>query len=369
MLDPEYMERLPDYIVEVLDELETWVIEELSAKISEGIIGADETDIIRNISYYLDTREITDKVAEKLEYSKEEADKLFYEVRGKIGQDIKRFDSTMLDPSFRIMEYYRQTMQSDLSDITSAIGFAQEIGGKVTFAPINNYYSTAINTARMQVQMGLLDYDTATQRVVDTMARSGIRYLDYASGITRRIDSAVRTAVITGANQAAGAANEYLADELELDLMEISAHYGARPSHAEWQGEIVSLSGKAGYLTVNDVGYGTVTGLLGANCKHNWFPYLAGTERAYSKEQLEYYKNAKVTFEGKEYSAYEATQLQRKYERNMRITKEKAAGYKAAGLDQKADAQQARLKRMQSGYRNLCKQTGLKPRRGIWLGE
>ena len=151
--------------------------------------------------------------------------------------------------------------------------------------------------------------------------------MDYSGGITRRIDNAVRTAILTGANQAAGAANEYLANELNLDLMEITAHYGARTSHAVWQGEIVSLSGQPGCLTLDDIGYGTVTGFQGAGCRHSWNPYMEGTERAYSQGELNRYKNDTVTFEGKEYSAYEATQLQRKYERNMRVSKEKIAGY------------------------------------------
>lgn len=362
MLTPEYLDSLPDEVVKLLDELEMWVIEELSARIADGMIGAEETDILRNISYYLDTTEITNRIADKLEYSRKEADRLFDEVMDKVGRDASKFDSSALDPAYRIMEYYRQAMQSDLSTITTAVGFAEEVGGKVTFVPMSNFYRDSLNMARMQVQMGLLDYDTATQRVVDTMARSGIRYMDYSGGITRRIDNAVRTAILTGVNQAAGAANEYLANELNLDLMEITAHYGARPSHAEWQGEIVSLSGQPGYLTVDDVGYGTVTGLLGANCRHNWFPYLEGSERAYSKSELDRYKNDTVTFEGKEYTAYEATQLQRKYERNIRYTKEKIAGYHAAGLDDAATEQSVRLRRMTDGYKNLCKQTGLKPR-------
>ena len=135
MLTPEYLDSLPDEVVTLLDELETWIIEELSARIADGMIGAEETDILRNVSYYLDTTEITSRIADKLEYSRAEADRLFDEVMEKVGRDVSKFDSSALDPAYRIMEYYRQAMQSDLSAITTAVGFAEEVGGKVTFVP------------------------------------------------------------------------------------------------------------------------------------------------------------------------------------------------------------------------------------------
>ena len=60
------------------------------------------------------------------------------------------------------------------------------------------------------------------------------------------------------------------ARDMDQDIMEISAHAGARPSHAEWQGQIVSLSGdNTKYLSLDDIGYGDVDGFLGANCRHN----------------------------------------------------------------------------------------------------
>ena len=167
---------------------------------------------------------------------------------------------------------------------------------------------------------------------------------------------------MTGTNQASGAATELLADELGNDLMEITAHYGARPEHAAWQGKIVSRSGRRGYLSLSDIGYGEVTGFMGANCRHNWFPYLEGSEPSYSRYELEQFKNDTVTFEGKKYTAYEATQKQREYERSIRNTKERIAGYDAAGLKDEMTTQSVRLRRLKNGYKDLCAQTGLKPR-------
>ena len=140
------------------------------------------------------------------------------------------------------------------------------------------------------------------------------------------LESAVRMNIITGVNQTCGKLQELRADELGWDLMELTAHSGARPEHASWQGKIVSRSGQKGYLSLDDIGYGTVTGFKGVNCRHDWYPYSKGSARTYTQEQLNEWKNEKVTYNGKEYSKYDATQIQRKMERQIRQDKKELAG-------------------------------------------
>lgn len=127
--------------------------------------------------------------------------------------------------------------------------------------------------------------------------------------------------VITAVNQNCGRLQEERANELGWDLMELTAHGGARPSHAEWQGKIVSRSGKKGYLSLSDIGYGTATGFKGINCRHDWYPYYKGSTRAYTQKELNKWKNEKVTYNGKEISMYKATQKQRYFERKIRQDK------------------------------------------------
>ena len=89
--------------------------------------------------------------------------------------------------------------------------------------------------------------------------------------------------IITGVNQTCGKLQELRADEVGWDLMELTAHSGARPSHMSWQGKIVSRSGKKGYLSLDDIGYGTATGFKGVNCRHDWYPYYKGSTRTYTQ--------------------------------------------------------------------------------------
>lgn len=127
--------------------------------------------------------------------------------------------------------------------------------------------------------------------------------------------------VVTAVNQNCGKIQEERANELGWDLMELTAHSGARPSHAEWQGKIVSRSSKKGYLSLDDIGYGEATGFKGINCRHDWYPYYKGSTKTYTQEQLNKWKNEKVTYNSKEYSKYEATQIQRRMERQIRQDK------------------------------------------------
>ena len=233
MLSPEYLDSLPDELAALLEELETWVISEIARRLSkEG--GLTDTAVIEfiNVSAYFDAREINDRIAEVLGYTREQADVLFEEAMAhSIEQEAAfytasgKWDESALGPIKGIIEAYKRSMGNDLLNITGSMGFAEEIGGRISFKPIAEFYQSTLNMAQSQVQAGLLDYNTAVRRAVDTMAKSGLRYVDYASGHTSRLDTAVRRAVMTGTNQASGAATELLADELVPDYPKKSRGY------------------------------------------------------------------------------------------------------------------------------------------------
>lgn len=186
-------------------------------------------------------------------------------------------------------------------------------------------FYNAMNKAYMEVSTGVKSYSQAIIDSIKDLSSQGA-YVIYPSGQKRTIESAVRTNIVTGVNQTCGKLQKMRAEELNWDLMELTAHAGARPEHAEWQGKVVSLSGQKGYLSLDDIGYGEVTGFKGVNCRHDWRPYYKGSSLTYSSEELEAMKNAKVRYNGKEMSLYDAQQLQRKIERTIRQDKKDIAG-------------------------------------------
>lgn len=152
-------------------------------------------------------------------------------------------------------------------------------------------------------------------------------------------------------------------DELGCTLVETTAHAGARPSHMVWQGRVFSRFGQTDQYEdfVTATGYGTGNGLGGWNCRHSFFPYFEGlSENAYPKEELREIESKTVFYNGEEIPLYDATQMQRKNERDIRRHKRRIAGLEAASVDKKdVQAAKAALRQAQAKQRDFCSQTGL----------
>ena len=218
----------------------------------------------------------------------------------------------------------RPIMQTMSATIEKTAGNLQNLVMTTAIATQTQFYN-AINVAYMEVSTGVKSYSQSILDAIDNISSQGA-VITYPSGRKMSLESAVRMNIITGVNQTCGKLQELRADELGWDLMELTAHSGARPEHASWQGKIVSRSGQKGYLSLDDIGYGTATGFKGVNCRHDWYPYYKGSSRTYTEKQLKEWQNEKVTYNGKEYSKYDATQIQRKIERQIRQDKKDIAG-------------------------------------------
>lgn len=233
-------------------------------------------------------------------------------------------------------------------------------------------YLDACDLAYMQVSTGTMDYQTAIRRAVQSAAEDGSTVL-YPSGHRDQLDVAIRRSVLTGFGQTARKLSEINAGDMGCDLMEITAHAGARPSHAEWQGQIVSLSGRKGYLSKHEIGYGTGDGFGGWNCRHDWYPFFEGiSRRAYTEERLSELNARHIEIDGKLYTDYEVSQMQRALEREIRKRKRAVAGFnaavEAADSDELAKAMRdsfatasVKLKESEKELQDFLKQTGFLP--------
>lgn len=216
-------------------------------------------------------------------------------------------------------------------------------------------FEDAMDRAYMQVLSGAFSPSTAVSHAVSDLAKSGIQSVRYPSGRVDHMDVAARRAVRTGVAQTTGTLQLQLAREIGCDLMQITSHLGARPSHAQWQGRVVSLSSKAGYLSQDAVGYGTGAGFKGWNCRHDWYPYVEGISIPAEIYDLD--ENRQV---------YEATQKQRALERQVRASKRACVADNAAldkctdpetraKLTQQLERDGALLKKREEAYKELTK--------------
>ena len=307
------------------ESLELEIIEAIATRIAK--VGYANTVVLNNIRIAQEIgilyQDIITLVAKYNNTSYEKVAKIFEESGAKtLDRDDFIYKEAGLNPV--PIKQSRSIMQMMSATIEKTAGNLQNLVMTTANTAQTQFYN-AMNKAYMEVSTGVKSYSQSILGAIDNISSQGAT-ITYPSGRNMSLESAVRMNIITGVNQTCGKLQELRADEFGWDLMELTAHSGARPSHASWQGKIVSRSGKKGYLSLDDIGYGTATGFKGVNCRHDWYPYYPGSASTYTQEQLDAWKNEKVTYNGKEYSKYEATQLQRAMERSIRADKKELVG-------------------------------------------
>lgn len=250
----------------------------------------------------------------------------------------------------------------ELKNLAQSYGFSVKIGGKVVYLPFAEYYQKYVDTAIMDIVSGAFDYNTVMRRVVAQMTNSGLRTVDY-NGYSNRVSVAVRRSVLTGVSQITGQINQQNAKKLGTNYYEVDWHAGARPEHRLWQGKVYSYE-----ELVSVCGLGTVTGLQGANCYHDYYPFVIGiSERNWTDEWLrEQNKKEEQTKEwyGKELDAYGITQQQRKMETAMRARRSKIVALKEGNVDKDIIiAEKAKYQGQLREYALFCKKMGVKEQR------
>ena len=256
-----------------------------------------------------------------------------------------------------------QQSLEDLENITRSLGFYLDINGKKTMTPLSQVYTEHLDRACFDIVSGAFDYNSVLRRTVTQLTNSGLRTIDYASGWHNRVDVAARRAVMTGLSQITGKITDYNAKKLGTEYFEVAWHAGARPTHAVWQGKVWTKE-----QLVSVCGLGTVTGLLGANCYHEYYPFFPGiSERNWTDQWLEeknQEENKPKEFQGKEYTVYEAKKRQRQMETAMRAQREKVRALQKGKADQdEILAHKMKYQGQLNEYARFSKKMGLRQER------
>lgn len=225
-------------------------------------------------------------------------------------------------------------------------------------------FANALDRAWLQVNSGAFTRQEALRRAVEDLSKKGINGVAYPSGHRDKMDVAARRALVTGINQTVANVQLARADEMGCDLVEVTSHAGARPTHAVWQGEVYSRSGKHPHYKnfYDETGYGTGDGLCGWNCYHSFYPYFEGI----STQAFERDPSARLGKTNDQ--VYEESQTQRYYERKIRESKRELAAYDAArkatqdpAFKEQLDAEFAHssvlLKRQEAALKEFCRKT------------
>ena len=252
----------------------------------------------------------------------------------------------------RAVREMRKRATGDILNLTRTMGFSLPTGS----VPARRAFTAALNSALTQAVSGTVSYQQACANAVRLLTQSGLRHIDYKNGVTRQIDTAVRNAVLTASAQLSGEIMQANIEESGVAYVQVSAHWGARDSHAVWQGKVYSL---AEFRSV--CGYGEPSNpdhIYSYNCRHTHYPYWPGIS-----EPVEYPPEpGPFEADGKTYTYYQATQRQRAMERSIRAMKRDALAQDAMGDTQALSVAAQKLSEKKAHYISFSKQTGLRPK-------
>lgn len=363
MLPPEVLDTLPDAFVALWREVEDSILRDAARRI--GKMDALTETANWQLWRYQQTEAVRNNVV-----------KLLARYSGKSERTIR---SLLKEAATEAMEredaiYYHYGLEPTPFEESATLNNLLDAGSRQTNGTWQNLTATTANTvtgafertldaAWGKVSTGAFDYKTAVKQAVDSLA-DDLPVVTYPSGHTDTPEVAARRAVLTGVNQTAGKLQLARMDEMGAEFVETSAHGGARPSHAEWQGRRFHRGGPVDYNGRHypdfeeTTGYGTGAGLCGWNCRHSFWPCYPdlGDPPTWTGESLRQLNARDIEYNGKLYTRYEISQMQRARERNVRRCKKRYLAEDAAGLDTTDSA--VRLKAARQSLAQFAKDTG-----------
>jgi len=268
----------------------------------------------------------------------------------------------VMDSAFeQIVRATSKRATDELLNLTKSLGFRTADGLNVRAERI---FTHEMNMAFVKLSSGAYSYGQAIDEAVRELAKSGIRHVDFDSGVTRQLDTAVRNAVMTASAQLAGEITMHNVEQTGVEYVEVSAHWGAREgvghaNHAGWQGKVYRVQGAdSEYEKLEEAtGYPSdPKGLCGYNCRHAFYPFWPGIS-----EPTEWEKEpGPFDVDGRTYTYYQATQEERRREREIRALKREEAAYEAAGLKDKAKEAERKIRIKTVEYKDFSEAVGIR---------
>ena len=375
MKDDKKLELLLERFYQRYNKYNTKVLEKLGEAIKkfDGISPSTAHKIAQELKYSTD---IDDLMAELSELSGksikdiEEAFDLvaeenveFAEVYAK-AKNMEFVDYKDNDQLKRLVKAIAGETNATFKNISNAkmIGFVlKDADGNKIFKNLKKTYNDLIDEAVFNVETGVTDYQSAMRSVMKQLADSGVKVheekVGYPSGYNRRIDSAVRQNVLTGVRQVNLEVQKQIGRQYGANGIEISAHSPCAEDHLFLQGKQFS---NAEFKKLN----ASLERPIGEyNCRHFVFSIVLGVNQpSYSDKMLNQMNRESqsiIEYEGKKYTAYEATQVQRKLETAIRKEKDRQIIARASGDKDGVSIAQSNISTLTSKYNDFSRNAGL----------
>ena len=350
MIDEFYYDDLAETMVELWSKIENELIEEIARRIKKSlrVTSTAKFELTKLEQANLLNKRAVEIISKKAGISRREIERLIRQSGFSIvnqDEEIYRLaiesgqltiEALPIDMSPRLQTAIQSCIdnaQFGLSNLTNTRMMDAGNGMETLTKAARREYYNAVNKAFLSVRTGAMTTPAAVKASCIELAQKGISVTHWESGHTDRLEVAVRRNIKTSMAQTAAQMTLARMQDYQHDLVEVSAHWGARPSHFIWQGKVYSLTGSEGYENFYDAtGYGTGAGLCGWNCRHRFYPYFPGIKTVYPEYD-----------EDENRIHYENTQKQRYYERQIRAAKREKAALEGTGASE-ADIKSANAK-------------------------
>lgn len=372
-------------------DLESYVINTISERVGEiGTlsktdvyqlqqlykIGSDVKDINSKLSKILNVQETQVKsMIKNVAVNTYKGAKPFYDYRHK--SQIPYEKNVRLQRSVNAISKQTADTFKNLSN-SRATGFYirdAKNRGNLKIYSLKETYQTVVDEAIQAVQTGVLDFDTAMRRTLKQLNDSGIRRVYWESGYSRRLDSTVRMNILSGIKQINQHVQNQIASEIKADGIELSAHSFSAPDHEPIQGHIFTLENFEKLQSEEDFEdtYGnkftSIQRAIGEwNCRHITQAVIIDAHKpVWSLDELEELKEANhkgyTLSNGTKLTMYECTQVQRRYETDIRYAKEGYMSAKSANNEKLMTYYKSRIAKLNKEYNQFSKDCGLSKQR------
>lgn len=388
MLSDEVLEKVIARLTRRIEQGNTYVLEQIGKSIKKiGALSPSKAyQLGQMIKYGGDYDKITKKLAEitKLNVkdikeifedvakSNYEFSKQFYEYRN------KKFIPYEKNLALKTqVEALANTTAHEYVNLANSLAFTKQVNGKTIATPLSRMYNEVLDKAILNVSQGKTTFDEEMYSTIKELASSGLKTINYSTGRSMRLDSAVRMQMRGALRELHNETQELIGKEFDADGVEISVHLNPAPDHAEVQGrqfsneefkkfqedqDAKSYDGKFFSAVAVETGRDR-RAISEYNCYHYTFAIVLGVSKPeYSNKELqEIIENNEKGFEyeGKHYTNYEGTQIQRALETEIRKAKDEQIAARAAGIPEDIITAQKKITTYTNKYREISKISGL----------
>lgn len=389
MLSDEIIDKVVDRLINRIEQANQYVLLQIGRKVKQiSYLKPNEAQKLVNVlKYGGDYEKIVKKLQEITKLNIKDIKKIFEEVAKNDYEFAKQFydyrnkryipfeENTTLQRQIRAIEKLTSEKYIDLAR-TNALGFSiRNNKGKIIFKGLKQVYNEAIDKAVISVIQGKSTFYEQMHQILKDIGESGLKTLDYESGRSIRLDSAIRMHMEDAIKQLHNETQQQIGEEFDSDGVEITVHLNPAPDHEEVQGK--QFSNEEFYKFQNDIDCKSYDGTFFAsefeghdrrsisqyNCKHYTFAIILGVNiPQYSNKQLKEIidRNDKgFTFNGKHYTMYDGTQLQRQIEREVRKQKDLQMYGLASGDEKIVRDSQIKIRQLNKKYKELSVASGL----------